>query len=212
MTTHDRHAFTVLREDGRRLLTDLPRRAANTVLRWVRSRREAGASDDAIERELREKGLAVRPPTGSVPEATPDATRLGAPPPERPAAPAPPAHDLPTMELLSGDDLVAHTLNRDTFLDELSEGVHDDQLDELWRVETGGRARPDELEHIENRRAYLAALDILDGTLDDLDRFLAVPGSERHARAMVEAERSGKNRKGAIRRLSRLIDEEPAGA
>jgi t-SNARE complex subunit (syntaxin) len=46
---------------------------------------------------------------------------------------------------------------------------------------------------------------VLDGTLEDLERFIDAGGAKRQAQAMLDAERDGKARVGAMERLEQVI-------
>lgn len=226
MATKNSGAWSVLSKDGRVLARGMARKAASALMSWVASRRDNGADDDEIRRELRGESdlqtgdgvlLATANGVGHVLD--------------QPVASAHVALDHPSYaphyrELLEAEHLGANRKSmvaelqhrdRDEQADKILEqtipqltaaltsGMHDDELRLLLTRESHGKDRKGARAAIESRMQALACIDVLDGTLEDLDRFLDAGGAERHAQAMLDAERNGKARVGAVERLAQVI-------
>jgi len=193
--------YGILGEDGRTLVRGLTRDAARAMRRWVDLRREEQGADDAeISHELRQRGVATQrrdglklrpggehqlstypPPAADTPHPTEGSTANGSP--ERSGDPDDPA----------------------ALVEAIRAGVYDQGLTALADAERAGAPRPEILEAIATRQRALAAIDVLDGTLDDLDRLIAAGGVDGVAEEVLAAERAGKNRKGGVARLERAL-------
>lgn len=211
--------FGVLGHDGRALVTGLSQRAARTLLRWIGRETASGATDDDVRQALRERGV-VRDDEPSELEARPGEVRrwmdaaehlpdrsTPAPPPTvppPPPTPEPEARLLDPVVLLREGRILEGTIPQ---LEEaLATGALDDELEALRAAEAQGKDRKGAREALEHRQEALACLDILRGTLADLDRLLATGAADGHLDALLAAERAGKDRKGAIQRLETRRD------
>ena len=219
-------AWSIMSKDGRVLARGLARQAASALMSWVTSRRENGADEDEIRRELRGESEGYTGDGVLLAEANGVDHVLN-----QSVASAHDALEDPSFaphyrELLEAERLGANrksmvaeleTRDRDARSDKvleqtipqltaaLSSGIHDDELARLLAREGHGKDRKGARAAIEGRMEALACIDVLDGTLEDLERFLAAGGAERHARAMLDAELAGKARVGAIEQLEHVI-------